>query len=77
MQHDRTFRSHLEFDISIEVFTRKRIFEAPGDGILGKTIKQAGHVIIGAVHGEVIVQAKTLRCDALHRFGLIDDILEG
>ena len=77
MEHDRSPCPPFEFDVTVEVFSGQGILETARDGVLGQTVQQTRHMIVGAVHGEVVVQAEPLRRYTLHGLGLVDDILEG
>ena len=76
MQDDRQPAALAQIDVAVDVSGGQRVFEAAGDFVLRQAFEQVGHVIVGAVHGEVVMDAESFRGHLLHRLGLVEDVLE-
>jgi len=77
VEDDRQSRALAQLDIAVDILSRQGVLEAAGDLVPGQSFEEIGHVVVGAVHGEVVVDLEPPGCHFPHRLGLVEDILEG
>ena len=77
VQHDGQPGTLTQFDVALNISRWQRIFEAAGYLEPLQLVQEFGHVVVGAVHGEIVVHPEPFWRHRLHGLGLIHDVLEG
>ena len=75
VQDDGQPRTLAQGYVPGNVLRGQGVLETAGDGKLGQLVEQRDHVVVGPLHGEVVMDLEPLRGDLLHRLGLRDDVL--
>ena len=74
---DRQPAALSQLGVALDVPFLQRILETAGDTVFRDVLQQLEHVVVGAVHGDVVVDAEPLGGHFLHGVHLVHHVLEG